>query len=196
MPLLVVDPVSVSTSGDTLLHPGVMDVMVQGLFPLATLVTPSKPEMELLLSRIPDGGSTGSDSERATVETLEDMVAASEQLLALGLNVVLVKGGHVPMTFADSNRLRAARPDIVVVQEGLLDERMKILQVNEADLGASPLVVDVLRENEGGVTLFVSPQIESTNTHGTGCTLAAAIASALSKGESDVYIPLLVWNVG
>ena len=192
MPPLVVDPVSVSTSGDTLLHPGALDVMVQELFPLATLVTPNKPETELLLSRIPDGGSTGSDSERATIATLEDMVAASERLLALGLKAVLVKGGHVPATFADLNRLRAARPEIVVVQESFLDERMEILQVNEADLGASPLVVDVLRESEGGVTLFVSPQIESTNTHGTGCTLAAAIASALSKGESGACIPLLV----
>lgn len=52
-------------------------------------------------------------------------------------------------------------------------------------MGASPLVVDTLREREREETLFVSWWVESTNTHemGPGCTLAAAIASVPSKGE-------------
>ncbi|KAM5542813.1 hypothetical protein V8D89_003774 [Ganoderma adspersum] len=179
MPPLVVDPVSVSTSGHTLLHPGAVDVMVQELFPLATLVTPNTPETEFLLSHIAGGGPGPT-----TIATLEDMLAASERLLALGSKAVLIKGGHVVATFADVRRVRAARPEVMVVQESFLDDNMEILQANEADLGARPLVVDVLRESDGGVTLFVSPRIESTSTHGTGCTLAAVIASLLAKGES------------
>jgi hydroxymethylpyrimidine/phosphomethylpyrimidine kinase len=36
----------------------------------------------------------------------------------------------------------------------------------------------------GEVTRFQSPRIESSNTHGTGCTLASAIACGLGQGRS------------
>ena len=35
---------------------------------------------------------------------------------------------------------------------------------------------------EGGVQVFESPRIHSTSTHGTGCTLASAIATGLAQG--------------
>lgn len=50
LPPLVVDPVCVSTSGHSLLHPEAVEVIIQELFPLATLITPNKSEAELLLS--------------------------------------------------------------------------------------------------------------------------------------------------
>ena len=178
VPPLVVDPVAVSTSGHTLLHPEAIDVMIEELFPLATLVTPNKPESELLLSR--KGAPT-------TIETLEDMIDAAERLLAYGSKAVLVKGGHVNLTLKDVDRLSAARTEVTVVRENFLDDNMEILQVNEKDIESRALVVDVLREGDK-VTLFVSPRIDSTSTHGTGCTLAAVIASVLSKDESRKYI--------
>ena len=42
---------------------------------------------------------------------------------------------------------------------------------------------DVLYEN-GKLTWFEGKRIESSNTHGTGCTLSSAIASNLALGES------------
>ncbi|TFK85370.1 hypothetical protein K466DRAFT_494854 [Polyporus arcularius HHB13444] len=176
VPPLVVDPVAVSTSGHVLLHEDAVSVMIEELFPLATLITPNKPEAELLLSR--KGASV-------KIETLEDMIAASEKLLAFGSKAVLVKGGHVSLTMADVHRISAAHPEVKIVPESFLDENMEILQVNQEDLASRQLVVDVLREGEK-VTLFVSPRIESSSTHGTGCTLSAVIASALAKGESVV----------
>ncbi|RDX47441.1 hypothetical protein OH76DRAFT_1406035 [Lentinus brumalis] len=176
VPPLVVDPVAVSTSGHVLLHEDAVSVMIEELFPLATLITPNKPEAELLLSR--KGASV-------KIETLEDMIAASEKLLAFGSKAVLVKGGHVSLTMADVHRISAAHPEVTIVPESFLDENMEILQVNQEDLASRQLVVDVLREGEK-VTLFVSPRIESSSTHGTGCTLSAVIASALAKGESVV----------
>lgn len=174
VPPLVVDPVAVSTSGHVLLHEDAVSVMIEELFPLATLITPNKPEAELLLSRM--GASV-------KIETLEDMIVASEKLLAFGSKAVLVKGGHVSLTMADVHRISAAHPEVTIVPESFLDENMEILQVNEEDLASRQLVVDVLREGEK-VTLFVSPRIDSSSTHGTGCTLSAVIASALAKGES------------
>ncbi|HUC63468.1 MAG TPA: bifunctional hydroxymethylpyrimidine kinase/phosphomethylpyrimidine kinase [Alphaproteobacteria bacterium] len=44
-----------------------------------------------------------------------------------------------------------------------------------------PNAVDVLA-TEGRVERFESPRLESRNTHGTGCTLASAIATGLAQG--------------
>ncbi|KAJ2079892.1 trifunctional hydroxymethylpyrimidine kinase/phosphomethylpyrimidine kinase/thiaminase [Coemansia sp. RSA 988] len=48
-------------------------------------------------------------------------------------------------------------------------------------------MVDVMYEQETGkVRHIVSPRIDSRNTHGTGCTLSAAIAANLAKGAECV----------
>ncbi|MDZ7809833.1 MAG: bifunctional hydroxymethylpyrimidine kinase/phosphomethylpyrimidine kinase [Arhodomonas sp.] len=43
-------------------------------------------------------------------------------------------------------------------------------------------VVDVLA-SAAGVTVLRYPRIETTSTHGTGCTLASAIAAGLAAGR-------------
>ncbi|MCQ8279031.1 bifunctional hydroxymethylpyrimidine kinase/phosphomethylpyrimidine kinase [Acetobacteraceae bacterium KSS8] len=43
------------------------------------------------------------------------------------------------------------------------------------------VVTDMLA-TEDGITLFSAPRIESRHTHGTGCTLASAIATGLAQG--------------
>lgn len=43
--------------------------------------------------------------------------------------------------------------------------------------------VDVL-DDEGHITVFRGERLQSTSTHGTGCTLAAAIAACLGRGMS------------
>lgn len=44
------------------------------------------------------------------------------------------------------------------------------------------VVVDVLRTADGGEVRFESPRIDSRSTHGTGCTLASAIALGIAEG--------------
>ncbi|OSX56270.1 hypothetical protein POSPLADRAFT_1068178 [Postia placenta MAD-698-R-SB12] len=174
IPPLVCDPVCVSTSGHTLLHPDAVDVMISELFPLAAVVTPNKAEAVLLLSQ------RGLPSR---VDTLEDMLVASRNLLSLGPRAVLLKGGHITTTMDDVRKVAAAHPHIQVVREGLLGENMEILQVAEQDLSKRVLVVDALQE-ANAITLFVRPRIDSKSTHGTGCTLSAALATALSRGKT------------
>ncbi|MGP0093644.1 MAG: bifunctional hydroxymethylpyrimidine kinase/phosphomethylpyrimidine kinase [Xanthobacteraceae bacterium] len=78
---IVLDPVMVATSGDSLLAPSAIDVLRQALIPRALIVTPNLPEAAVLL----DAPIAGSESE---------MRAQAERLLSLGPRAVLIKGGH------------------------------------------------------------------------------------------------------
>ena len=78
---VVLDPVMVATSGDSLLKSEAVATLRDELFPLASLITPNLPEAGKLLGR-------------TVGETDEDMLAAARELLSLGPKAVLVKGGH------------------------------------------------------------------------------------------------------
>ncbi len=78
---VVVDPVSVSKHRDVLLSEDALDALRSTLIPSATLITPNLYEAGLLLGR--------------DVESLDDMKRAAEDLLELGSDAVLVKGGHL-----------------------------------------------------------------------------------------------------
>lgn len=129
-PIVVVDPVMVSTSGHRLLAPEAEATLKAILLPLATLVTPNIPEAEVLTEK--------------PIETIADMEEAAKKIAALGPKAVLVKGGH---RIADAT--------------------------------------DILYD---GVTFhhFPGKRVDSTSTHGTGCSLSSAIASDLAKGLSLV----------
>ncbi|KAF9453737.1 thiamine biosynthesis protein [Macrolepiota fuliginosa MF-IS2] len=181
-PPIICDPVCVSTSGHTLLHSDALDVLINELFPLATLITPNKSEAELLLSQ---------RGFPMKINALEDMIsAASRMILIFASHAVLVKGGHITATIEDVNRLAKANSQVRVLRHGLLGENMEILLASgegRPDIDFNPeLVVDVLQERGGETTLFVRPRVESTSTHGTGCTLSAAIACALAHGGTLV----------
>ena len=79
---VVLDPVMVATSGDRLIAPETVQVLVQELFPRATVVTPNLDEAALLLER--------------DIQAVEALDQAASDLLALGARAVLLKGGHLP----------------------------------------------------------------------------------------------------
>lgn len=80
---IVVDPVLVATSGDSLGDPDVVDAMIEKLFPLATLITPNLPEAHRLIGAEPSYAGP-------------DLKKMAEQLSTMGCASVLVKGGHQP----------------------------------------------------------------------------------------------------
>lgn len=63
---IVLDPVMVSTSGCMLLNDDAMDILVNGLIPMATVITPNIPEAEVL-----------SDVK---IEDVNDMVTAAKKI--------------------------------------------------------------------------------------------------------------------
>lgn len=77
---LVVDPVMIAKGGAALLQQDALEAMCNLLLPLAAVVTPNIPEAEML------SGIKIHDSI--------DMREAAKQILALGAQAVVIKGGH------------------------------------------------------------------------------------------------------
>mgnify|MGYP000683359046 CR=1 FL=1 len=77
---LVVDPVMVAQSGDRLIEEAAEATLRQRLLPLATVVTPNIPEAKVLAGR-----PLGADEPPGNL---------ANELLGLGCEAVLLKGGH------------------------------------------------------------------------------------------------------
>ena len=78
---LVVDPVMVAKGGDRLLQEEAVDALRSLLIPIATVVTPNLPEAAVLVGR--------------SVESLEDARQAARDIVAMGAQSAVVKGGHL-----------------------------------------------------------------------------------------------------
>ena len=120
---IVLDPVMVAKSGDSLLMQDAVDALRTKLIGLATIITPNIPEANNL------------------VDEAQEFEILAGRILKLGPKAVLLKGGH---TGADNSN------DLFLNQQGVC----KWLQ---------------------------SERIKSKNTHGTGCTLSAAICTFLAQ---------------
>ncbi|HXE81431.1 MAG TPA: bifunctional hydroxymethylpyrimidine kinase/phosphomethylpyrimidine kinase [Vicinamibacterales bacterium] len=77
---LVVDPVIVAKSGDRLLSADALEAVRSRLLPLARVVTPNRPEAEVLAG--------------LSIANAEDAQAAAQRIHALGPAAVVIKGGH------------------------------------------------------------------------------------------------------
>jgi hydroxymethylpyrimidine/phosphomethylpyrimidine kinase len=149
----------IATTGAQLLPPEALDILRARLLPRATIVTPNVPEALLLLS---DNNSSSSSDHPATttpaaVSNVGDLETLARAIRRLGPKWVLVKGGHCPF-----------RRDGTAAQTE--EER--------------ELVVDVLvgggghgtQEEEEVVIRVETEYCDSTNTHGTGCSLACKLS--------------------
>lgn len=78
---VVLDPVMVATSGAVLIENPAIAALVRELFRRADVVTPNLDEASLLVGR--------------PLNNEHDMEAAAQELLAMGAQAVLLKGGHL-----------------------------------------------------------------------------------------------------
>lgn len=78
---LVVDPVTVSSTGTGLAEDGTLDKIKDMLFPLASVVTPNIYEASVLAGM--------------NIEDEEDMEKAAAKLKEMGSGVVIITGGHL-----------------------------------------------------------------------------------------------------
>lgn len=78
---LIVDPVMIAKGGASLLQQQAVRAMKEQLLPIATVCTPNIPEAEVLTGR--------------SIKTKQDIEQAANELLALGVQCVVMKGGHL-----------------------------------------------------------------------------------------------------
>ncbi len=135
---IVLDPVLRATSGASLGGDDTAQAMITELFPMATLITPNMEEASLLLGR----DITGPD----------DFKIAAQELLDMGPQAVLIKGGHLDASHTQ-------------ITDFLMWKTL------EDDL-------EVINSKE-----FKHYRVNTLNTHGTGCSLASAIATYLADGH-------------
>jgi hydroxymethylpyrimidine kinase/phosphomethylpyrimidine kinase/thiamine-phosphate diphosphorylase len=83
---IVYDPVFISSTGTVLTDNNLVDQIKNKLLPQITLLTPNIPEAELL---------TG-----IKINTSEDIIIAAQIILNLGVQNVLLKGGHADTEYA------------------------------------------------------------------------------------------------
>ncbi|MBS1792729.1 MAG: hydroxymethylpyrimidine/phosphomethylpyrimidine kinase [Acidobacteria bacterium] len=160
----VVDPVVRSTSGFDLISDDALKTLIERLFPLATVVTPNVPEAERI---------TG-----LKIESVADIRRAARVMQTQGAKNVLIKGGHLPIS--------QLSPEITVPEYSHADQestsrtRKSEIRNPKSEI---PRAVDFLFMDDKEFT-FTADFIETTATHGTGCTFAAAIAANLAHGKS------------
>ena len=79
---LVIDPVMITTSGESLLAQSAIGVLKSELLPLANIITPNLPEAAALIGSAVPSNQT-------------EMVNMAKDLRQLGAKAILLKGGHL-----------------------------------------------------------------------------------------------------
>src|SRR4029079_14194721 len=78
---IVIDPVMIAKSGDSLLASDALEMFKTKLMPFATVLTPNIPEASILLQR--------------EISTAIQMEKATHDMLSFGPKAVVIKGGHL-----------------------------------------------------------------------------------------------------
>ncbi|MGQ0543080.1 MAG: bifunctional hydroxymethylpyrimidine kinase/phosphomethylpyrimidine kinase [Blastocatellia bacterium] len=97
------------------------------------------------------------------IETIDDVQAAARQLRSMGARNVLIKGGHLKGV---EYGMRKAESGKKIDVENSKRQALDYLFLGEE------------------LHVFEAEYFETTATHGTGCTLAAAITANLALGKS------------
>lgn len=127
---VVLDPVMVATSGDSLLDADAADALLE-LAGEVDVITPNIPELAVLCDEPP-------------ATSMDTAVRQALTFAAQNNTIVIVKGGHLNGPDADN---AVVRPD-------------------------------------GSVHPVSNPRVDTTNSHGTGCSLSAALATRIVLDNS------------
>ena len=148
----------IATTGAELLPNSAAHVLREKLLPLATILTPNVPEANTLLLE--------AGQEEHPVQSVADLEEIARKVQKLGSKWVLVKGGHSPFRKDGTEAKTEDEKEIIV------------------NVLVGPAAEGTKRDEEGGEKLQVvrieMPYQRSSNTHGTGCSLACELESLFS----------------
>ena len=183
---LVIDPVMVAKSGDRLISDETVAVVRDRLLPRAALITPNLPEAAVLLGAAPDLGAwavaDGPDTDRAPVRAgtgtpatgpAEAEAAAGGAGRAGGAGSAEVAGG-TPREADSLARMRDQVPDLLALGSAWV-------LLKGGHLGGETSVDLLAGAEDDAVLELPARRIATRNTHGTGCTLSAAVAALLPR---------------
>jgi hydroxymethylpyrimidine kinase/phosphomethylpyrimidine kinase len=124
-----------------------------------TLIHELLPIAYLVTPNIPEANLIMREAGKTApdVQDLEGLKQLAVSLLDLGPEYILLKGGHLPLT------------------------KQGKVATNDKD---KEVVANVLVGRNGHVGVVEVPFQRSKNTHGTGCSLASAIACNLAKDDN------------
>ncbi|KAJ5176049.1 Phosphomethylpyrimidine kinase type-1 [Penicillium canariense] len=123
VPVIVLDPVMVSTSGAQLLPEKAVKELRTKLLPLTTVLTPNIPEALLLIK---DAGF-----EAPEPADLDGLVDLAKQICSLGPKAVLLKGGHLPLT--NDHKVAQTPEDATTVIDILYDAESAVTTLFETE---------------------------------------------------------------
>jgi hydroxymethylpyrimidine/phosphomethylpyrimidine kinase len=172
--MAVLDPVMISTSGHVLLPDDAIEAL-KGLFGIVDWLTPNIPEAEQLAGL----------KQGVAAEGLVELAKKTAEVCHVP--IVLLKGGHSPILREQVNALEGYK---VIWEEGddegdtieCLNRWRKLVVPGEK---SDKVVLDILVQRGSEPVLFVGKYVESSSTHGTGCTLSSAIAASYAKLPKD-----------
>ena len=159
---IVLDPVlATGDGGAALLDEGGLAALAAELLPIVTLATPNLPELARLAEVLgAPAGASGPPAGEAARLTLARALAARGP-------AVLAKGGHDIGTAGDVVDLLL----VPATLEGI------------ASAAGTPGAPGDTAERAERIVRFAAPRLATRATHGTGCTLSAAVAARLAAGE-------------
>jgi hydroxymethylpyrimidine/phosphomethylpyrimidine kinase len=99
----------------------------------------------------------------------------------LPLATLITPNTHEAAHLTDVEDIETAA-DLRAAGEALYERGPDAVLVKGGHLSGTEEAVDVLVDGEGARS-FAAPRIDTTHTHGTGCTYASAIAANLAKGH-------------
>lgn len=119
------------------------------------------------------------------------MVATSGSELSSNEAVVALREKLIPLADVITPNMPEAEVLFGRQVEGRADQERAAIQIAQST-GVAVLVKgghgendanDVLAHPDGSVTWFEGKRVDTSNTHGTGCTLSSAIACGLAQGK-------------
>lgn len=151
---LVVDPVMVASTGDPLTQGELLHAFHELLLPHASLITPNLPEAETLLN-----ASLLLNEKKEQWQAVElKLKNAATQLAKIYDTACLLKGGHLEQRETVTDFLAfPASPNAAKITDAA-----KKIQTQT----------------------FTSQRLQLKQSHGTGCSLSAAITANLAKGQT------------